>query len=424
LTYPKQLRVGRLKVEDAVKDERAFGAALQTLCRMPVVFVDGTDITPAMALLLGIRAVVRRGVTLFFRVEKINLEAWQQLIFSLRELRVIEITDRASLASEEPLAVALEEGLRRYARNPFDYADLPAFDALRNLGPHEDDISSKPPDKEVLLLCPFDKDFEELCWPQIQRVIQEHFRPDQVTSSAKRVIDLDSPEILSRRLFTSIRRDTNCVIDLTRRKVNVFFELGIRLAANPLGARIIRCADLEDTGNHHQSTRDIETLVGTKTYEIIEKENDPAKDAQASLASAMQLTESVWPGGLVAANYTYLVAQRCVFVRQEGGGHEMLEFLWRAVESLGGKDRQRQSDYPVFYGQNPKVRAQTVRFLVEGLAAYLLLAAELLPKHEDGVRRTIALADLRILLLEMDVSESDSERLSALIDKLEKHHEN
>lgn len=247
---PEQVKIFCLRAEEAVKDPRAFGSTLQALCRAPVLIVDGSDVTPAMAFLLGLRSAVRRGVTLLFRVGKMDLDAWENLAFNLRELRVIEVSDRASLSRfEKPLATALEEGLRRYARRPFHYADLPGFDALRNLGSHEDDTSIRVPKEEVLVLCPFDKDYELLCWPQVQRALRDHFLGnDGDASPARRVIDLESPETLNRRLFESIRRDTECIVDLTRRKPNVFFELGFRLAAHPQGARIIRCQDLQDAG--------------------------------------------------------------------------------------------------------------------------------------------------------------------------------
>jgi len=412
---PKRPILICLRVEDAVKTPRSFGAVLQTLCRVPVLIVDGSDVTPAMAFLLGLRSAVRRGVTLLFRIGSMNFEAWQRLAFNLRGLRIVEVPGRANQAAETPLATALEEGLRRYARRPSQYADLPGFDAIRNLGAHEDDASIRTPDEEILVLCPFDADYEEKLWPQIQRALTERFCPDTNASPGRRVIDLKSPETLERRLFESIRRDADCIVDLTRRKPNVFFELGFRLGVNPRGARIIRCVDFQNQAEPHECSVDIEALFGAKPYNF-------KMDPVASISAAACLDTDIWPGGNLSASYAFFLAQRCVCPEQEGGGIKILDLLWQAVESVGGKDRQRQAVYPALYIDNQKIRAQTVRFLFDGILGYLLLAAKILP-NSDRSKRTIAIAELRGLLNELKLDDAEKKRLSVLITQLENNYE-
>lgn len=410
----------RLRIEDAVRDPRAFGCAIQSLCRAPVLIVDGSDVTPAMAFLLGLRSVVRRGVTILFRVGSMDVKAWEQLAFNLRELRIVELPSRSSVAAQGPLGLALEEGLRRYGRRPFHYADLPGFNALRNLGSHEEDTSIKTPNEEVLVLCPFERNYDHDLWPLIQRALIDQFCPDTEPGPARRVIDLKSPETLERRLFEAIRRDADCIIDLTFRRPNVFFELGFRLAAHLNGARVIRCEDFKGAIESPdvaplKSTLDIETLVGAKPYTFI-------KAAAQSVKAAMCLDRAVWPGGQLSASYAFLVAQRCICTEQEGGGLDVLDLLWHAVESVGGKDRQRQATYPVLYIENPQVRRQTARFLFDGLLGFLLLSDKLHP-GQDASKRTVALAELRGFLEEMKLDDAEKSRLKKLITELENHHE-
>lgn len=59
--YPLSMELPVLQAEDAVKDPRSLGAAVQGLCRSPLVLVDVSQATPELCFLLGIRAAVRRG---------------------------------------------------------------------------------------------------------------------------------------------------------------------------------------------------------------------------------------------------------------------------------------------------------------------------------------------------------------------------
>jgi hypothetical protein len=419
ITSASKDEVIRLRVEDAVRDPRAFGYALQSLCRIPLLIVDGSEITPALAFLLGIRSVVRRGVTILFRIGSMNVKAWEQLAFNLRELRIISLPSRHSVFAERPLASALEEGLRRYGRRPFDYADLPGFSALRNLGSHEDDTSIKTPDKEVLVLCPFEEEYERRLWPLIQRALIDRYSPDTESGPARRVIDLESPEMLERRLFEAIRRDSECIVDLTQRRPNVFFELGLRLAAHPNGARIIRCEDFGGTNDAcvpEQSTLALEELFGARTFHFI------GNGRGASAADAMRLDVPVWPGGALSASYTFEVAQRCVCPDQEGGGLRVLDLLWNAVEGVGGEHRHRTATYPILYADNPLIRRQATRFLFEGLLGFLVLADRLCPGREPR-KRELAVENLKDLLAELQLDSLERARFEGMIANLESHHE-
>lgn len=231
--------IATLAFEDAVTGARQLSQAVQAMCRAPVLIVDGSELAPPLALLLGIRAAVRRGVTLVYRIGGMNEEVWQTIPFNLRETRTVQVEDDFTRNGfQQPLTDALEEGLRRFNSHPRHYSDLPGFDALR--APHNcgDGNAARPGNKEILVLCPFEQNYKKNCWDEIQRAAKHYF-PAQGHGSAKRVIDLPAPEMLARRLFEAIRLDDICIADLTNDRANVYFELGVRLAAHPGGAHVI-----------------------------------------------------------------------------------------------------------------------------------------------------------------------------------------
>src|SRR5580704_18179670 len=55
----------------------------------------------------------------------------------------------------------------------------------------------------------------------------------------ERTLDLNSPRLVSAQLFEAIRLTDFCLVDLTTARPNVFFELGVRLAASRLLSRCV-----------------------------------------------------------------------------------------------------------------------------------------------------------------------------------------
>jgi hypothetical protein len=83
-------------LEDALANPRAFGRTVRALCDAPVVIFDGTVELPSMMFLLGIRSVVRRGVTVVVRVGQLDAATWQTVAFNLRELSLLSAANRAT----------------------------------------------------------------------------------------------------------------------------------------------------------------------------------------------------------------------------------------------------------------------------------------------------------------------------------------
>lgn len=391
--------------DEVLRDPRSFGMVVQALCHAPLAIFDGTRITPALALLLGIRAATRRGVTIVFHEGKLDVKAWQLLPFNLREIRTVAVTDRHSNEGfRVPLIHAIEQGFHRYAMGPDRYADLPGFASLRNLGAKAEEVSPRPGKTEVLVLCPFDQSFDDH-WVNIRNALHEHYyRGDDGDHPAVRVVDMVSPEMLSKRLFETIRRDEECVADLTTNRPNVFFELGIRVAVHVRGARIIQSSE---------SGKDAEgELVGAMLG------MNPYDKTEASILEALRMTDPIWPGGLVSASYVHSLAERCVRPAQEAGGIPVLDVLWDIIASVGGADRQKQVTPPVLYQGNPRIRRNVSTFVFDGLLAYCLLAEKLPSGTSPSSRKKSALIELRNTLRDLPISESERKAREAILAQL------
>jgi len=400
--------IATLAFEDAVAGARQLSQAVQALCRAPILIVDGSNLAPPLALLLGIRAAVRRGVTLVYRIGGINQDVWQSIPFNLRETRIVKVEDDFTTAGfQQPLTDALEEGLRRFNSHPRHYSDLPGFDALRAPNSAGDGLTARAGNNEILVLCPFEQNYEKHCWTEIQRATRQHF-PAQPEGSAKRVIDLPAPEMLARRLFEAIRLDDICIADLTNDRANVYFELGVRLAAHPGGAHAIHCRNGDTLAA--SPFKQLRQLLGSHEYTTEYQQSPSAVMALASIAPASSAAR-----GELSARFVFDLAERNIEVMQEAGGFNLLDQLWAAIISAGGGKIGQLSALPVLYGENIDIKRNTIRFIADGLSAYVLLS-----RHTGGgatrdARLKKAKACLVTLLQEQALPEALRNNIGALL---------
>jgi hypothetical protein len=232
------------------------------------------------------------------------------------------------------------------------------------------------------------------------------------------VIDLQSPELVGNRLFGAIRRDAECVADLTLDRPNVFFELGARLVANEKGVRAIRCGDLAG-GNDNAAairradSRNLDLILGTRLYNV------SPESPEAPVADAIQLTADDWSGGTVTPGYAFAIAQDSVDPRQEAGGRGIESLLWNAMEETVGQDRKQSGTNPALYAdRNPAVRAQTRRFAFDAMLAYVLFTDSLPPARRDPIKRAFALAELDEMFKDLELDDVEGPCLSNLLAKL------
>lgn len=324
---------------------------------------------------------------------------------------------------EQPVARTVEEGLTRYIRRPRHYSDLPGYESLRNLGGHEEDTLIKPPQEEILVLCPFAAEYEKACLQKILHATREAFSdPDAVLGPAKRVVDMSSPETLLRRLYEGIRRDQVCVTDLTLERPNVFFELGVRLATNEHGARVTRCHDFKLSPNKEsddagvwQSTGRIEALLGATSYST--------KESLSGMKIALCLESERWPKGLIAPCFVHNVAQRCTEITEYLGGVDALDFLWESASNVSGAERSMQANYALLYIGNGALSKSARKFVFDMLLAYLLLArnAEVGTINRDRIKA--AISDLKTLLRTLGTKLEEQEVWKKTIQELEQYYE-
>jgi hypothetical protein len=83
---PGEIAAESVNVNNAVADSSSFGAAIAALSATDLAFIDVTGFEPGVMLLLGIRSVLRPGVTLMTTREKFEANDWSLLPFNLKEM--------------------------------------------------------------------------------------------------------------------------------------------------------------------------------------------------------------------------------------------------------------------------------------------------------------------------------------------------
>ncbi|MFH1918496.1 MAG: caspase family protein [Planctomycetota bacterium] len=123
-------------VADVVENTSLLMQAATALCFADIVIFDLTAFEPVTMLLMGIRAVVRRGVTVATVVKAPSPADLAGLPFIIRELSLVPFAPQAGQRANDPmhpqnlLGEMIEEGLRQ-EREVDHYLDLPAYEAVR-----------------------------------------------------------------------------------------------------------------------------------------------------------------------------------------------------------------------------------------------------------------------------------------------------
>jgi hypothetical protein len=240
---------------EAVASPAAFYHAVRIVCRSEIAYFDVTDYQPAVMLLLGLRSVVRRAVTICCVDEDAATQNVFEAPFNLRDINPIGHSAAGSsqkLATSE-LADKLTEhtiaALSLLKKAPHTYLDLPTFDVIRQLPIDPRERVPREYYEKALVLCPFADDYGATNWPYLRnglkesllRLMNEQHQENKLSDevmrsepSIQRTRDMSAPSLVSQTLLQAIRWTDLCVIDWTGWRANVFFEFGIRLAANKL----------------------------------------------------------------------------------------------------------------------------------------------------------------------------------------------
>jgi hypothetical protein len=145
-----------LQGTDVLETRSRFAKAIRDLCRSQVAVFDGGNFEPLVMLLLGIRAVVRRGVTIVTAPSEAEDEPIDAP-FNIKDANFV-IYGADGLSQREPwerMLIRVETGLEQISSPA--YADLPAYTGVRELPPGE---RSKVSILDgVLLLVPFQANY-------------------------------------------------------------------------------------------------------------------------------------------------------------------------------------------------------------------------------------------------------------------------
>ena len=207
-------------VVDAVQTVENWAATIDALARADVVVADVTDFEPAVMLILGVRSVLRRGTTISVTATDVRTHG-MALPFNVQETRVLSYDDTEQF--HDDLYRAMVEGVSN-VRTDENYLDLPAYHGVRAPRPAS---WAEENSKSIVVLCPFGEDYAAF-YKKLRPIIESH-TPGM---KARRMLDLRSPRLVGQALYEQLRWATYCLVDWTEWRANVFFELGVRLAAS------------------------------------------------------------------------------------------------------------------------------------------------------------------------------------------------
>lgn len=240
----------RLDTTHAFDSAEELSKRLRALCKADLVVFDVTaterqQFEPGIMLLLGVRAVVRRGVTIC----SVDAEPGNVFDYTLPyNLMFVNLASHDEPFDTGPkiLAAKITSGFRELKDNP-NYLDLPVFDAVRELGHSLDAYRPRPYDEGVLYLGPFERTFQKTCFVPLEQALKSSLNglakkrlgrsyTESHEPHVRRLLDNDASKLVALSVYEAIRRYDFCLVDWSELRPNVLFELGVRLASNENGA--------------------------------------------------------------------------------------------------------------------------------------------------------------------------------------------
>jgi hypothetical protein len=233
------VQIGVFSVLDAFASGQALDTAVRAVAEADLVVFDVTGFEPAVMLLVGVRSTCRRWLTVCSHGAGWKEGQPLELPFNLQDLNINSHTPRESLVGSDPVVERfvnrVETGFLEASKQPY-YLDLPAYDALRQLGSHYAASSTIDPSERILVLCAYaDRLFSN--WQFISsRLKQALWQRKKYKPAIERIIDYGTPQLIRQSVYEQIRRTAACVVDWSEFSASVFLELGARLAVSEWGA--------------------------------------------------------------------------------------------------------------------------------------------------------------------------------------------
>jgi hypothetical protein len=267
-----------IPVLEAIRSPENWAATVAALARADYLIADVTSFQPVVMLLLGVRSVLRRGVTISVTEDTPSALSASQP-FNVKETRLLSFNDEDFY---DQLPVAMSEGSANLARDP-NYLDLPAYQAVRAPRPQNWGMND---DKSLLVLCPFNESYSKYWKYPLRGVI----RGNTGNKDTLRMLDLKSPRLVGQALYEQVRWSSWCLVDWTKWRPNVFFELGVRLACSDRDPMcIIQRSDTDS------STWDEAAGSWLEQYDLLIKLLDPVLYDRDTPREALESVLASWP---------------------------------------------------------------------------------------------------------------------------------
>ncbi len=375
----------QVRIAEATRSPANWLSLVRALCLAPIAIFDATDFEPAVMLALGVRSVVRRGVTITCSARRPSAKQLTQLPFNIKETKLIHhgtaFDQNDDRHPHKAIAAAIKKGWQESRSQP-RYLDLPAYDGVRCPYPSKSEFDIGAVDR-ILVLCPFSEGYAP-SWLAISGALTQRY-PKRRPS---RMLDLVSPRLVGQALYEGIRWARTCVVDWTDWRPNVFFEFGARLACSNVGPiSLIDEAALVDAGLSAQQRRLIKMWRPTP-YRVA-KEGDEKDELSTDTWNHQQLLPAFarheanaarqLPAVLldeVPHDATYVACRSSFEWMQEGITVEPQEFLKRSLEEPFGRDPQIGGQTPILYAaeNEPFNSALLISIRERWVAAWYYLA--------------------------------------------------
>jgi len=413
---PKAFRVS---ITEALASPGHWLRFVQALCAAPIAVFDATGFEAAVMLALGVRSVVRRGVTLTSTAAALTPAHFSQMPFNIQETKLIYHGSEAEPKDvKHPLnmiAAAIKKGWQELSSQP-SYLDLPAYDAVRCPYPTTDSEGQSAVER-LLMLCSFDQ-CHTPNWLCVVNALAAYFPGRQ----AVRMLDVDSPRLVGQALYEGIRWARTCVVDWTGWRANVFFELGVRLACADIGpVGLIEQAEAAAAAEPSALTQRLRlmTLFGPASYRK-DQEGD-------SIARALRVHEEIVsqrPPTISVRQLPHDATYRACLGRFEWKSEHITiephELLRTSIEAPFGKDRQARGRSPILFSANAEYSKDLDRSVKERwIAAWYYLASrypEARRAEDPGLRAM--LRKLANDVLQFGLSDPSEDHLKALRDEI------
>ena len=282
---------GVFSVTNAYTNHERLDQAIRAVVEADLVIFDVTGFEPGVMLLIGIRSACRRSLSICSYGGGWHEGQPLEIPFNLQELNINSHAPEETLVDENSVVARfvrrVETGFHQLSRHP-RYLDLPAFDALRDLGSDYDASSIIDVKKRILVLCSYS--FNHCSnWQYVKRKVKtvlwnkKRYKPE-----IERIIDYGTSQLIWQSLFEQIRRTTGCVVDWSEYNASVFLELGVRLAVSEWGAVHIidrQCLTGGEKTPEHKlvQTDDIHRLFNPITYECHDNSSAPFEEVVEAL---------------------------------------------------------------------------------------------------------------------------------------------